>query len=178
MQSLLESCEGNPLTQALCGRIFEPHAIQMLESGGEFLCRELVHGNTRARPEPMKIKILPSIQRVAEDVLPDQIMNQLYVPKTRNFVSIDAWIPGTGAFQMTVGKNHGITNAPDLRQKLDSLKGPLYWILPPLHFGDFTKQTPQDIHQYALLIPYPPVLDPAAQVGIENSRSDDASFPN
>ena len=30
------------------------------------------------------------------------------MPKTRNFTAIDAWIPGVGAFQMTVGKSHDI----------------------------------------------------------------------
>jgi hypothetical protein len=28
--------------------------------------------------------------------------------KTTNYAAIDAWIPGIGAFQMTVGKNHEI----------------------------------------------------------------------
>ncbi len=34
--------------------------------------------------------------------------------KTKNYTAIDAWIPGIGAFQMTVGKNHDIkTGAKD-----------------------------------------------------------------
>jgi hypothetical protein len=36
MRELLDSCAGNPLTAALCGTIFEPRAIDMLEKGGDF----------------------------------------------------------------------------------------------------------------------------------------------
>jgi hypothetical protein len=51
---------------------------------------------------------------VVDSVLPDQTVDQLYVPKTKNYAAIDAWIPGIGAFQMTVGKNHDIkTGAKD-----------------------------------------------------------------
>jgi hypothetical protein len=31
----------------------------------------------------------------------------------------------------------------------------LYWLLPPLYYHSFTKKSPQDIEQYAVLIPYP-----------------------
>jgi hypothetical protein len=34
IKELLASCEGNPLTAALCGYIFEPYAIELLEKGG------------------------------------------------------------------------------------------------------------------------------------------------
>jgi hypothetical protein len=36
MRELLESCQGNPLVGALCGYIFEPYAIELLEKGGTF----------------------------------------------------------------------------------------------------------------------------------------------
>lgn len=44
MQGLLSSCDGNPLTQALCGYIFEPHAMDLLEQGGSFVYRKLFSG--------------------------------------------------------------------------------------------------------------------------------------
>ena len=50
MRELLVSCEGNSLSAALCGYIFEPYAIELLEKGGTFECRELVHGNKRIKP--------------------------------------------------------------------------------------------------------------------------------
>jgi hypothetical protein len=34
MRELIAACEGNRLTAALCGYIFEPHAIELLEAGG------------------------------------------------------------------------------------------------------------------------------------------------
>mmetsp|Transcript_14414 Transcript_14414/g.27096 ORF Transcript_14414/g.27096 Transcript_14414/m.27096 type:complete len:456 (-) Transcript_14414:411-1778(-) len=45
LRNLLEASEGNPLTVTLCGYIFEPYAIEVLEKGGIFKCRQLVHGN-------------------------------------------------------------------------------------------------------------------------------------
>ena len=64
-------------------------------------------------------------------------------------------MPGVGAFQMTVGEKHAINAGAkhDLAKLGDGEK--LNWLLPALHYDSFTKQTPHDIDQYALLIPYP-----------------------
>jgi hypothetical protein len=156
MTELLESCQGNPLTAALCGYIFEPHAIELLEKGGTFKCRQLVHGNKRMKPSESTLKIPPSIKKVAEKVLSNQTSNQLHVPKTTNYTAIDAWIPGIGAFQMTVGKKHDIKGgARDDLAMLGQRANKLYWLLPPLYYHSFTKKHPQDIEQHAVLIPYP-----------------------
>ncbi len=37
MQDLLASCEGSPLTSVLCGYVFEPYAIELLERGALLL---------------------------------------------------------------------------------------------------------------------------------------------
>ena len=91
-----------------------------------------------------------------DKVVPNQTRNQLHVPKTTNYAAIDAWIPGIGAFQMTVGKEHDIKVG--VRNDLAMLgqgANKLYWLLPPLYYHSFTKKSPQDIEQYAVLIPYP-----------------------
>jgi len=77
------------------------------------------------------------------------------VPKSKNYAAIDAWIPGVGAFQITVGKNHGINGRveEDLAKLGEANR--LYWVLPPEHYQSFTKKTPQSIEQYAVMIPYP-----------------------
>jgi hypothetical protein len=154
MRDLLRSCEGNPLIASLCGYIFEPYAIELLEKGGTFTCRELVRGNKKIKPSETELKIPASEKKVVASVSSKQTPNQLHVPSTKNHVAIDAWIPGIGAFQMTVGKQHAIKCA---QEDLDLLgKGTLlYWLLPPLYYHSFTKKTPQDIKQYALKIPYP-----------------------
>jgi hypothetical protein len=157
MNDLLASCQGNPLTAALCGYIFEPYAIQLLEKGGVFSCRELVHGNKKYKPAETTLHILPSQKKTVDRVLPGQILNQLYVPKTTNYAAVDAWIPGVGAFQMTVGKKHDIKDSAksDL-EKLGKNSMKLYWLLPPLYYSNFTKKAAaQEIVQYAVLIPYP-----------------------
>jgi hypothetical protein len=66
MQDLLASCEGSPLTAALCGFIFEPYAIELLERGGTFACRQLVHGNTKIKPNDTTLYIPPSKKIVAK----------------------------------------------------------------------------------------------------------------
>lgn len=153
IQELLASCEGCTLTAALCGYIFEPYAIELLEKGSDFKCRQLVHGNTKIKPNETTLSILPSIKAVVDDVEPNQIRNQLYVPKTRNYTAIDAWIPGIGAFQMTVGKKHDIKESA--KADLVILGNKLYWLLPPLYYNSFTSKYFQGIEQYAVLIPYP-----------------------
>jgi hypothetical protein len=158
MVELLASCEGNPLTAALCGYIFEPYAIELLEKGGTFKCREVVHGNKRIKPDETTLVIPSSIKTVVDKVVPNQTRNQLHVPKTTNYAAIDAWIPGIGAFQMTVGRKHDIKDgARDDLAMLGQGANKLYWLLPPLYYHSFTKKVPQDIDQYAVLIPYPTV---------------------
>lgn len=95
------------------------------------------------------------MKMVVEKVAPNQIPDQLYVPKARNYTAIDAWIPGMGAFQMTVGKRHDIKDGAS--EDLAMLQGAkkLYWLLPPLYYHSFTKKPPQNIEQYAMRIPYP-----------------------
>ncbi len=56
MRELLTSCEGNPLTAALCGYVFEPYAIELLEKGGDFTCRQFV-GNTKIKPDYTRLYI-------------------------------------------------------------------------------------------------------------------------
>jgi hypothetical protein len=156
MSELLASCQGNPLIATLCGYIFEPYAIELLEKGGAFKCRELVHGNKRIKPDETTLDIPSSIKTVVDKVVPNQTRNQLHVPKTTNYAAIDAWIPGIGAFQMTVGKKHDIKGgARDDLAMLGQGANKLYWLLPPLYYHSFTKKSPQDIEQRAILIPYP-----------------------
>ena len=155
MRELLASCAGNPLSAALCGYIFEPYAIELLERGGTFTCRQLVRGNTKIKPIEITLCIPPSTKSVVDRVLPNQTVDQLYVPKTKNYAAIDAWIPGIGAFQMTVGKKHDIkTGAEDDIAKL-GVGNKLYWLLPPFYYHSFTKKIPLDIDQFAIKIPYP-----------------------
>ena len=156
MRALLESTDGNPLTAALCGYIFEPYAKDLLEKGGTFTCRQLVHGNTRNLPPDTELLIPQSTRILADNPQSNQTAGQLYVPKNKNYTAIDAWIPGIGAFQMTVSKQHDIKSGArvDL-EKLGPRGNKLYWLLPPLYYRSFTKKTPQDIDQYAVRIPFP-----------------------
>ena len=160
MAELLESSAGNPLTASLCGYIFEPYAFELLEKGGDFTCRQLVHGNKKLKPADTVLTIPPSTRMVVDKVDLGQAQNQLYIPKTKNYTAIDAWIPGIGAFQITVGKTHDIQGgAKDDLVLLGTNGNKLYWLLPPLYFNAFTKKTPQDIDQYAVRIPYPSVYE-------------------
>jgi hypothetical protein len=156
MQELLESWGGHPLTASLCGYIFEPYVLELLEKGGTFNSRQLVSGRKKPKPDETTITIPKSEKIVVEKVLPDQTRNKLHIPMTKNYAAIDAWIPGIGAFQITVGKKHDIKGGAknDLAQ-LGKGANKLYWLLPPPYYQTFTKKTPLDIDQYAVLIPYP-----------------------
>jgi hypothetical protein len=158
MESMLQSCSGKPLIAALCGYIFEPYAIRLLEKGGTFICRELVHGDVKDKPGNFDLVIPASPNnncQVVDKVETNQNINQLYVPKTKTYTAIDAWMPGVGGFQMTVGRRHEINGdcGGDL-SKLGAGGNKLYWLLPPLYYYEFTKKTPQTIEQYAILIFY------------------------
>ena len=108
MRESIGACEGNPLIAAFCGHIFEAHAIEELEKGGKFKHKKLTHGNTKIQATETLLTIPPSTKQIAEKVEPDQTLGQLYVPRASNYAAIDAWIPGIGAFQMTVGRNRSL----------------------------------------------------------------------
>ncbi len=118
-------------------------------------CRELVHGNKKTKPGETTLDIPSSIKTVVDKVIPNQTRNQLHVPKTTNYAAIDAWIPGIGAFQMTVGKKHDIKSGAGKDLAMLGEANRLYWLLPPLYYEFFTKKSPYDIEQHAILIPYP-----------------------
>jgi hypothetical protein len=153
MRGLLESCEREPLTSTLLGYIFERYAIEKLAEGGTFKCRRLLAGKKKGNPEESTIDIKGSEQIFAERVSCDHIANQLYVPKSKTYTGIDAWIPNVGAFQMTVSKRHDI-NIKSVKD-ISVLGNKLFWALPPSNYDSFTKKSPQNIEQYAILIPYP-----------------------
>jgi hypothetical protein len=155
IRHLLASCEGNPLSAALCGYIFEPHAIESLEKGGKFTCRQLVGGNTKTQPDETELDIPPSEKEVVDKVLSNQACKQLYVPKTKNYAASDAWMPGIGLFQMTVGKKHKINPRAEVDLATLGKGNRFYWLLPPSTFDSFTKQSPGNIDQYAIKISYP-----------------------
>jgi hypothetical protein len=156
MRDLLASCEGNPLTASLCGYIFESFAIELLEKGGQFTCRQLIDRKQKIKPDETPLTIPASKKTVVDRVVLHQTRKQLHVPRTKTYTAIDAWIPGIGAFQMTVGKKHDINaSVKDDLAKLGRRANKFYWLLPPLYYHDFTKKSPTVIDQYAVLIPYP-----------------------
>ncbi|POM63627.1 Crinkler (CRN) family protein [Phytophthora palmivora] len=82
MQCHLGSCYGNSLAQSLCSFILEPYALDLLDQGGTFICRELESGRKR--------------------------MFQLAVRVTD--IAFDAWMSNFGGIQMVMGKTHDIKN--------------------------------------------------------------------
>ena len=161
MQSLLSSCSANTLAGSLCGYIFEPFAIKKLEAGGMFTCRELVTGNIQNREELITFPVSIRPHLIVKNVVAGQAKKLLHLPLTSNYPGIDAWIPGTGGFQMTVGKLHSINRrVPVDLALLGRGANKLYFVVPPLHFDTFSRQTAplhSSFKQYALLMPYPDV---------------------
>ncbi|EGZ26089.1 hypothetical protein PHYSODRAFT_327019 [Phytophthora sojae] len=148
MESFLSACNGNPLAQSMCGYIFEPHCLRLLHEGGSFEYRELLSGadmqrqRKRGRRDIVETEItIPSSSKpsqIVERVEAGQVANQLYVPRTSNYVAIDAWMPQFGGFQVTVGKTHDIkAGAADDLAKLGPGGNQLFFLLPPLYYKSY-----------------------------------------
>ena len=153
--NLLSSYEGEPLTAALCGYIFEPYALDRLVKGGQFTWRTCKKKDRKMRKPNNNdlIEIKPSARKTANGIEAHQESNVLYVPNTKNFAGIDAWIPGFGAFQITVGKTHTLNDS--VMQGLTLLgKGSnkLYWVLHSYNYDRFSPPEAEGIDQYAVLI--------------------------
>mgnify|MGYP002784455784 FL=1 len=109
VKTLLASSQEGSLAGALRGYMFQKYAIKELHKGGTFSCRELVAGRARKKRKT-RITIPPSREpvKIVDVVATDQQTKQLYIPKTSNLASINAWMPGFGAFQITVAKTHDL----------------------------------------------------------------------
>lgn len=156
LQQLLVSYEGKPLISGLCGYLFESYSLKMLEKGGTFTCRLMVKKNTKTNRTSETSLIIQQSQRIIVDKAEhNQIANQLYVPKIKNYPALDAWIPGIGGFQITVAKTHTLNeSAKDVLPVLGNGVNKLYWILHPVNYGNFTcPNSVEGIEQYAVRLP-------------------------
>jgi len=81
-----------------------------------------------------KVFCASSEKRVVQKVARNQTLNQLHVPSSKRNDGIIAWIPGIGAFQMTVGNQQNTKRA--VRDQLCLLgdgANRIYWLLHPLN---------------------------------------------
>ena len=109
------------------------------------------------RPEETILEIPSSTKTIVEAVLPHQTLHQLHVPVNSTNAAIDAWIPGIGAFQMAIGKKRDLDETTqDELAILGEGSNKVYWLLPKVCYDDsFIEKSSLEIHEYALLIPYP-----------------------
>ncbi|CEG45865.1 uncharacterized protein PHALS_02138 [Plasmopara halstedii] len=154
VQGLLCSCDGNPLAQSLCGYVFEPYSMDLLEQGGNFVYRKLLSGadmrkrdtNKRNRGNPVnedEKKLYPTVIAASAN-------SGAGGSRPTCQSAILRWIPDD------LGKTHDIkSGAADDLAKLGQKGNRLFFLLPPLYYKTFTKKTPQTIEQYAILVPYP-----------------------
>lgn len=168
-QNLQRLCFGNQLAQALCGHIFEPYALDCLEKGGHFKYRKLLpvrehhqHAAKKCKQSDFDEKTFiipksPHPRQLVHRVDEGQDKKQLYVPRTSDYyAAIDAWMPRVGGFQMIVGTTLKMRRgAADDLAKLGTSGNRLFFLIPPLYYKSFNKATPDDIEQFAMLIPYP-----------------------
>jgi hypothetical protein len=157
MDELLTRSKGNPIVKSLCEYIYDQHVIELLQDGGCFTCRKLVHGVKRIKADETILTIQPSTKRKADRILNSQRANQLYIPKRKDHKSIDAWIPGVGAFKMVSNEDYEMedVNIEEDLSKLGEGANKLYWLLPRFTFDSFTKKSLHRIDQYAVYIPNP-----------------------
>jgi hypothetical protein len=155
MRNQLTDCEWNPLAAGVFACVFKRHALELLEKGGTFTFRALIGGRKRKKVEDTTLLIPSSILEVVDRIPRKQARNELYVSERVYSTAFDAWIPGIGAFQSTIGKECPTNDgARDELAFLHHVKK-LYWMLPPPHYEHFRIQSPQAIEQYALLVPFP-----------------------
>jgi hypothetical protein len=153
MYFMLEYCEKKPVIASFYGNIFEEYALKVLEKGGEFKYREL--HDTYIGSEK-SIHILESKMKEESRVL-DGMEPRLY-KAMKNYRNIDAWMPGVGAFQMTVSTTHPVKDPARLKEDLAKLGdegGKLFFAIPSTLYDEkeFKKQKPKDINQHVLRIP-------------------------
>ena len=143
-----------PLVGPLCDKVILEYALQLLEEGGLFNYHQLAaKGEDAFNFEEMKLEIPPGDRIAVDRVAPNQTENQIYVPETNSHSSIDAWIPGIGAFKTK--SYNPIKKETNGDLKLLGTANALYWLLLPDTYCSFTSETLYEIRQYAVEIPFP-----------------------
>ena len=87
-------------------------------------------------------------------LLVNQESYQLYVPKSKTYKGIDAWMLSIGGFQITIATSHPIKSALTKDVKLPDKK--LYWVLPAEKYPTFDHKALPNVEQFALLSNNPP----------------------
>lgn len=72
VDNLLATYFERPKLAAFLGIVFEPYAIIALADGGEFDCRQLVHGNARQQSLKAKLQIPQSKKKIVETIQANQ----------------------------------------------------------------------------------------------------------
>ena len=148
----------NSFTGQICGYAFQEHALQLLMAGGEFQIHTLLPNKQRGPEQKLVIKKSPKGIINTDCVRESDLENVLYVPRSKTYADIDAWIPGVGGIQITLNKSHDFKGD---QFRIDSPKlgrgtGKLYWAIPQQHYEDFTgKSAAGAFVQYAMMIPDP-----------------------
>ncbi|OWY91614.1 LOW QUALITY PROTEIN: Crinkler (CRN), partial [Phytophthora megakarya] len=127
--AVLATSDGNRLVQALCGYIFEPYCMNLLEQGGTFTYRELLSGKqVRSRKVSKR--------------------------KRRHRNNRDSAVIAASA-NNDCEKKHDIKGgaAEDLAKL--GWQSTVLFASTALYYEEFTKKTPQTIKQFGILIPYP-----------------------
>lgn len=100
--------------------MYKQHALAVLENGGRF--------------QLLRVSILKAAEQSITSP-PDQRGEKLFVPKSNRHLTIDAWVPGIGAFVFTVGNNHDSKGCSD-DQMLGTDANTIFHVLPSLHYDD------------------------------------------
>jgi DNA replication protein DnaC len=169
MFSLLESIKGRPVVASVYGRIFEEYALIQLEKGGEFKTR-MLHDGYSGIEKPLTLKKSTIIWEM--EVGKGMKTDQLYQPNSKTYPNIDAWMPETGVFQITVSSTHAITDQARLIKDLAKLRtGEFFWVIPSSLYDsdEFKKKYPKDINQYVLRVPSPSEVEMSEREKFESA---------
>jgi hypothetical protein len=168
--------ERNGLTGEIMGKMFERQALEILCRGGEFECQRLP---AKGRKPAVRKLTIPSTETivVTKQVGDNDTELLLHTPMSKKYAGIDGWMPGVGAFQVTINMDHGMNEQimKDLPKLKRGGKHKLYWVVRPQEFQQIKYVKPSgfeypQLEQFALCVDF--MRPPEPSIGPHQVHTD------
>lgn len=141
----------------LRGTLFEKYAHSVLSAGGKFKARELGERPSSTEEDAFDLSITSNPTLVfSQDSQVQKTKDFYYLPQSKNYESVDAFIKPGRLFQMTVAENHSCKQN-GLHKTLKLLGNPLdaqlIFVVPSTSFSTFKFQKYLDAGGQTLIRP-------------------------
>ena len=136
---IMDKCSTSTTLRGIYGQLFESYCHDMLGCGKAFPVKSLE--NARAKEKDLDLpQCVPVTFRDLSKMNIEK--NKLYIPKQKNFESVDSILAPNMAFQITVAEEHAVkvNGLNRVKEALRCQELNLYFVVPKAIYSEYKKQ--------------------------------------